>query len=215
MRPNLTDITLVIDRSGSMQSIRDDAQGGIDALIREQAQAPGEALVTLVQFDTQYEFVHTGIPAKEVPPYSLEPRGATALLDAVGRAILETGSRLAAMPEAERPGLVVFVVATDGHENSSREFSKARVRELVEHQQKVYNWHFTFLGADAEAFAEAGSMGIAQGSVAHYHRSKVRGSYHSTSGKLMRMRAQASAGQQVSNDFTAEERSEMQSSDAD
>ncbi len=209
MRRDLTDITLVVDRSGSMQSIRDDAQGGINALLEDQAKQPGDALITLVQFDTDYEFVHTGVPVGQVPPYALVPRGSTALLDAVGRAINETGARLAAMSEDERPGLVAFVVATDGHENSSREFTKAQVREMIEHQQSVYHWQFTFLGADAEAFAEAGGMGIDRSGVARYAREKIGSAYLATSAKLRRMRGQTSAGEEVSNAFTDEERDEM------
>jgi len=119
MNNNLTDITLVVDRSGSMEAIRADAEGGVNTFLTDQAAQPGEALVTLVQFDTHYEFVHRGVPVKQVPRYQLVPRGGTALLDAVGRAINETGERLSKMAEADRPGLVVFVVMTDGEENSS------------------------------------------------------------------------------------------------
>ena len=119
MKTDLTDITLVVDRSGSMQDIRSDAEGGVNAFIENQAKEPGEALLTLVQFDTEFEFLHTGVPIKDVPRYSLVPRGSTALLDAVGRAINETGERISKLAEAERPALVVFVVMTDGLENSS------------------------------------------------------------------------------------------------
>lgn len=209
MRDDLTDITLVVDRSGSMESIRTDAEGGVNALIADQAEQPGHALLTLVQFDTEYEFVHRGVPIGQVPRYRLVPRGSTALLDAIGRAINETGARLAAMPEAERPGLVVFVVMTDGHENASREFSRTVIREMIERQQREYSWQFTFLGADADAFAEAGGMGIDAQGVARYDRSKVGAAYKGTSGKLARMRAQKAAGQEVQNRFTDEELDEM------
>jgi hypothetical protein len=98
MRTDLTDITMVIDRSGSMESIRTDAEGGINTFIDSQKTEPGEALLTLVQFDTEYEFVHKGAAIGSVPKFTLVPRGSTALLDAVGRAINETGARLAAIP---------------------------------------------------------------------------------------------------------------------
>ncbi|MCR9120390.1 MAG: VWA domain-containing protein, partial [bacterium] len=106
MRKDLTDITLVVDRSGSMNAVRSDAEGGINAYIEDQAKAEGEALLTIVEFDTEYDFVTCGELIQNVKPYQLVPRGGTALLDAVGRAVVETGARLAAMPEAERPGLV-------------------------------------------------------------------------------------------------------------
>jgi len=79
MNANLTDITLVIDRSGSMHDIRSDSEGGINAFIADQAKQPGTALLTLVQFDTEYEFIHIGIPIPKVPNYTLNPRGNTAL----------------------------------------------------------------------------------------------------------------------------------------
>lgn len=133
MRSDLTDITLVVDRSGSMQEMRSDAEGGVNAFIADQAKEPGEALLTLVQFDTEYEFLHSGVPIGQVPKYTLVPRGSTALLDAVGRAINETGERLSKMDEKDRPGLVIFVVMTDGHENASKEFSKPQIKKMIEH----------------------------------------------------------------------------------
>ena len=132
MKSDLTDITLVVDRSGSMAQVREDAEGGVNSFIQQQANEPGEALLTLVQFDTEYEFLHKGVPISQVPKYDLVPRGMTALLDAVGRAINETGERLAKMDEQDRPGLVVFVVMTDGQENSSKEFSKADIKAMIQ-----------------------------------------------------------------------------------
>lgn len=210
MNAHLTDITLVVDRSGSMQAIREDAQGGINAFIQDQAKQPGEALLTLVQFDTDYDFVHRGVPIAKAPPFELVPRGATALLDAVGRAINETGARLAQMPEADRPGLVVFVVTTDGQENSSREFTKSQIKEMIERQQSQYNWQFTFLGANQDAFAEAGQMGIAAVGTAGYGYDKAQAAWAGTANKVARMRRQSSSGETVSNAFTEAERDAMQ-----
>ena len=209
MRTDLTDITMVIDRSGSMQSIRTDAEGGINSFIEQQKQEPSEANVTLVQFDTDYEFVHSGVPIRKVPAFKLVPRGSTALLDAVGRAINETGARLAAMEESQRPGLVVFVIVTDGEENSSREFTRDQIRTMVEHQQSAYKWQFTFLAANQDAFAAGGSMGIAQDGIAAYSMGKVRGSWDAAAKKMSRMRKAAGEGAAVDNKFTDEERGEM------
>jgi len=209
MRTDLTDITMVIDRSGSMQSIQSDAEGGINSFIEQQKQEPGEANVTLVQFDTDYEFVHSGVPVKQIPAFKLVPRGSTALLDAVGRAINETGARLAAMDESQRPGLVVFVIVTYGQENSSREFTRDQIRKMVEHQQSAYNWQFTFLAANQDAFAAGGSMGIAQDGIAAYSMGKVRGSWDAAAKKMSRMRKAAGEGAAVDNKFTDEERGEM------
>lgn len=209
MRPDLTDITLVVDRSGSMQEIREDAQGGVNAFIKKQATEPGEALLTLVQFDTEYEIVHSGVPLDEVPEYELVPRGWTALLDAVGRAINETGKRLSDMADADRPGLVTFVITTDGLENSSKEFTKAQIKGMIEHQQETYDWHFTFLGANQDAFAEAGGLGIRAASAAQYSPDKIFAAYEASSEKLSRMREQKRAGGPVLDEFTDEERERM------
>ena len=209
MNQNLTDITLVVDRSGSMEAISDDAEGGINAFVTAQARRPGDAVLTLVQFDTKYDFVHRGLAISQVPKFTLVPRGATALLDAVGRAIDETGARLAAMPEADRPGLVAFVIVTDGLENSSKEFTRARVRQMIEHQQQKYQWHFTFLAANAEAFAEAEEIGISMAGAAMHSPKKMRAAYKATEEKFGRMREKARSGEQVDNAFTQEERRQM------
>ena len=209
MRDDLTDITLIVDRSGSMRAIRDDAEGGVNAFIAQQALESGDARLTLVEFNQRYEFVCNGVPIAEAPEYVLQPSGMTALLDAVGRAIQETGARLAALPEAERPGLVVFVVMTDGHENVSQEFTREQIREMISHQQEVYKWQFTFLGADASAFDAAGGMGIDQQGVARYDKRKVRQAYRGTSSKVARMRQQMRAGQQIVNAYTDAERDDM------
>jgi hypothetical protein len=209
MRSDLTDITLVVDRSGSMQAIQQDAQGGVNAFIRKQAGEPGEALLTLVQFDTEYEVVHGGAPIQQVPEYHLEPRGCTALLDAVGRAINETGKRLSDMEEGQRPGLVAFVITTDGLENSSREFNKAQIKEMILHQQEQYDWHFTFLGANQDAFAEAGGLGIPADRAAQYAPDKVFAAYEVSSDRISRMRHQVREGEPIRDAFTDEERERM------
>ncbi len=209
MRTDLTDITLVVDRSGSMQQVREDAEGGVNAFIAQQAAQPGEALLTLVEFDTEYEFLHQGVPISQVPEYKLVPRGMTALLDAVGRGINETGERLAKLNEQDRPGLVIFVIMTDGHENSSREFTKAQIKEMVDRQQNEYNWQFTFLGTDQNSFDEAGDMGIHADGMAMYSPMMMKAAYDATSSKVARMRRQARQETKVQNQFTQEELQRM------
>ncbi len=210
MRNDLTDITMVVDRSGSMASIRSDAEGGINSFVSQQQQEPGEALMTLVQFNTAYEFIHSGISIGQVPAYRLQPSGSTALLDAVGRAINETGSRLAAMDETQRPGLVVFVIATDGEENSSREFTREQIRQMIQHQQSAYRWQFTFLAANQDAFAEGASLGIAADGIAQWATDKARGTYDVAAQKISRMRKAARAGETIDNKFTDEERHSLE-----
>jgi uncharacterized protein YegL len=205
MRQDLTEIVLVVDRSGSMESCRSDAEGGVNTLIEEQKKGAGEARLTLVQFDTEYEFVHQTVPIKDVPRYALIPRGGTALLDAVGKAIAQTGERLKALPEDQRPGLVVFVIVTDGQENSSREYSKAAIKKMIEEQQTKWKWQFTFLGANQDAFAEAGGLGIPVAAAAMFVPGAIRAAYAAASSNVGRMRVSSVSGQCVSNRYTAEE----------
>ena len=213
VRRDLTDLTVVLDRSGSMEACREEAENGLNHLVEKQKAEPGDAIFTLVQFDTEYEFVHRGVPIREVPHCRLVPRGMTALLDAVGRSIAEAGERLKTMAERERPGLVVFVIVTDGQENSSHEFTKPQIRKMIEHQQTVEGWKFVFLGANQDAFAEAQGLGIAPGGVANYTPSKSDVAWHVTSSSLSRLRGALSSGESVSLDFGPEERRAMNEPD--
>lgn len=166
-----TDITFVLDRSGSMGSVRDDTIGGFNSFISEQKKIEGECNLTMVQFDTEYEFVHKNQSITKVAKLdhsTFVPRGMTALLDAVGRAITETGKRFADMEEEDRPQKVIFVIQTDGHENSSREFTRAQIKEMISHQQSKYNWEFIFLGANQDAITAGASMGISSGKSLSY-----------------------------------------------
>lgn len=209
MKANCTDVTVVLDRSGSMQSCKDDAEGGVNSFVDEQKKQSGECVYSLVEFDTEYTFVHKATPIANVGKYTLVPRGSTALLDAVGRAINETGERLAAMPDDQRPSLVVFVIVTDGQENASREFNRPQIKELIERQTKDYQWQFTFLGANQDAFAEAGSLGIAKSAVANYSTSKSAAAFAGAAANVTRMRSAKSAGKDVDNSYTSAELKEM------
>lgn len=209
MKTNYSDVTVVLDRSGSMASCRTDAEGGVNTFIEEQKKHPGECAFSLVEFDHEYNFVHKAKPVSEVQPYTLVPRGNTALLDAVGRAINETGERLAAMKEEDRPSLVVFVIVTDGQENASKEFKREQIKAMIERQQKEYNWQFTFLGANQDAFAEAGSIGVSLHAVGLYHTDKSRQAFGAASSNVTRMRTASASGQSVDNSYTDEELKSM------
>lgn len=159
--PNYTHISFLLDRSGSMQAIKEDTEAGFDAYIEQQRSQPGRCTVTLAQFDTEYETVSHGVDIAEVDALRLEPRGATALLDSMARLINETGQYLAAMPEDQRPGSVVVGIMTDGHENSSVEWTRAAIKKLIESQEADYGWTFSYLGANQDAIEVGRSMGIA------------------------------------------------------
>lgn len=162
-KPENAAIAVVLDRSGSMQSIRDATIEGFNEFLQGQKAAPGEATLTLVQFDDHYEVDHDAAPLAEVSPLNTKtyvPRGSTALLDAIGRTINTLGERLAAMSEHDRPARVLFAIITDGQENASREFTRAKVFEMITHQREKYAWEFMFLAANQDAIASGRDMGI-------------------------------------------------------
>ncbi|WP_059022290.1 VWA domain-containing protein [Mycobacterium sp. M26] len=169
--PDVALIAALLDRSGSMESIADDTRGGFDAYIAAQRGQPGTTLVTLAQFDNVYDVVYQNRPVEDVPSLTLEPRGMTALLDAVGRFVTEVGTALAALPEQDRPGDVTIVVMTDGHENASQEWTKEAVRALISQQEKVYDWDFVFLGANMDAIDVGTDLGFAPGKSLTYDAS--------------------------------------------
>lgn len=192
---NLSDITIVLDRSGSMEDIRKDTIGGFNAFVKQQKEGPGECRLTLIQFDTQdpYEIVHDGLKVADVPELTMEtfvPRAATPLLDCLGRAIISTGQRFAGLPEDQRPAHVFFVIVTDGQENSSREYTKARISEMVKEQTEKWKWHFVYLGADHDAIAEAGDMGINTANAMNYAKSAkgVAGMYAASGQNVNKVR---------------------------
>lgn len=171
---DFTDITFILDRSGSMGSLQSDIIGGFRAFVEEQQRLGDNASLTLVQFDHEYTVNFSNVPIKDVSStIEFVPRGTTALLDAIGKTIIDTGARLSQMPESDRPNKVLVIVMTDGHENASREFTGAKIREMVEHQKTVYRWEFVFLGANIDSFGTAASMGVAAFSVSNYDASSL------------------------------------------
>lgn len=168
----LTEIVCILDKSGSMQSLTSDTVGTFNNFIAEQRAVPGKARVSLVLFNTHVDPVYLCSPLPEVPPLTTlvyHPTGGTALLDAVGQTITDVGARLRGTPEAQRPGKVLFMIITDGAENSSMRFKRDQVKAMIEHQKERYGWQFLYLGADVNAFEEAASIGILRGQTLAYN----------------------------------------------
>ena len=155
-----TEIAVILDRSGSMASIQHEMVSGFAQFVQRQAAEPGDCVLSLYRFDDKYDVVYEERPLAKVRRLSLSPRGSTALLDAVGRSIARIGERLAAKPEHQRPGTVIVMIITDGQENASIEVSRDVLKTMIERQEKVFNWQFMYLGADASTFDEAASLGI-------------------------------------------------------
>ena len=173
MKKGMTEMVFVIDRSGSMTGLEDDTIGGFNSTIKKQKEEEGEAKVTTILFDNRYEVLHDRFDLDQIGEMTSDEyytRGTTALLDALGRAIRKTVNVQRHMPEEERAENVVFVVITDGYENSSREFSYRDIRHMVKKEQEKYGWEFLFLGANIDAVAEGGRMGFrADRSVRYMH----------------------------------------------
>jgi hypothetical protein len=172
---NLTDIVVVLDRSGSMSTLADDTIGGFNSFVDKQRNGAGRARLTLAQFDHEYEVVYERREIESVPHLdraSYVPRGNTALLDAIGRTIHSVRGRIASEVNGEGPSGVVFVIITDGQENASRKFTRAHVLDLIQEQQKA-GWEFLFFGANQDAIGEAGAIGIGAANAASWKKAQI------------------------------------------
>ena len=196
MNPQLTELAFILDRSGSMQSMTAAAIEGFNFFLHEQQHAQGQALLTLVLFDDEYLVPIQSIPVDEVVPLdhtTYVPRNSTALLDAIGRAIDELGTRLASLPEAARPGKVIVTILTDGLENASVHETWLTVSQRIRHQTEQYAWEFLFLGANQDAIATAAQLHIAAANAATYQADGIgiRSTARSISRKSTALRARA------------------------
>ncbi|GIU84520.1 MAG: hypothetical protein KatS3mg008_1295 [Acidimicrobiales bacterium] len=170
----LTHIYFLLDRSGSMEAIREDVIGGFNSFLEDQIAEGPDALMTLVQFDTvdPFEVVADAVPITEMVRLdhtNFVPRGGTPLLDSFGKMITKAMSRSKQLEdEGLPPEQVVMVVYTDGLENSSTEWKRSQLKELISKCETERGWLFAYLGADPDSFSEAESIGFAPGSAAHF-----------------------------------------------
>lgn len=160
MKKDYTDITLVIDRSGSMNSINRDMEGGLKTFIEEQKKVDGKCLLSYYSFDDRFEEHFVASDIQSISEIKIEPRGMTALLDAIGKSINNTIERFEKLTKTKKPKHVIFMIITDGQENSSREYTNELVKSLIEKQTKDSNWNFVYLGANQDAFSSGQSMGF-------------------------------------------------------
>ncbi len=208
MTGNWTDISVVLDRSGSMEAIRESTITGFNTFLKEQKAEPGDARLTLVPFDDEYQVGYDGMDLRAVPELTAAtfvPRNSTALLDAVGQLIDDTGRRLAGLPQAQRPAQVQFVIITDGMENASQRYTQPQVLSMIKHQTDVYNWEFIFLAANQDAIASGARLGISADNSLSYDAEDAsnQAMYSVVSAKLSRSRRGKRSG------FTDAERSSV------
>ena len=191
MKKNLTELVFIIDRSGSMCGLENDTIGGFNAMLKEQQTIEGDAVVTTVLFDDEYELLHDRINIQGVAPLTNKDytvRGSTALLDAVGRTINKIHEVQLNTIEDYRADKVMFVIITDGEENASCEYSIDKIRALIKRQTKEYGWEFIFLGANMDAVSEAGKLGISADFASNYQATP-----YGTSDAFMAISAASSA----------------------
>lgn len=163
MKHNLTELVFILDKSGSMSGLEQDTIGGFNSMLEKQKKEEGDAFVTTVLFDNNYKLLHDRLSIKDIMLMTRKEYyvgGSTALLDALGTAINYIGKTLSETKEEKRPEKVMFVIITDGMENSSREFNQRKIKSMIEHQKTKYSWDFIFLGANIDAVETATSFGI-------------------------------------------------------
>lgn len=192
--PNYRHIAIIADRSGSMRTKAASTEKGLASLLAELAAEPIRTTVSFYEFDSEYNAVYEWTDINEVPVYHLVPRAWTALLDAVGKTLATTGESLAALPEEERPSVVIVIIATDGLENGSKEYQLDQVNQMVTHQREVYDWRFMFIGVDIDAFATSRAMGIPDRGSLSAVGWNLGPAYASASGLVGRMTTNSAAG---------------------
>ena len=193
MKKGLTELVFILDRSGSMRGLEEDTIGGFNGMLDRQRRLEGEANVTTVLFDDNYEIIHDRFPLQAIRPLTRNEyyvRGCTALLDAIGKTICKIRTVQDYLPDDMKAEKVIFVITTDGLENASREYGYAQIRKMVE-EQKERGWEFMFLGANFDAVAEAAKFGIAEERSATYvnDRAGVRKNFEAVGQAVCAMRA--------------------------
>ena len=172
MKNTRTDIVFILDKSGSMRGLEKDTIGGFNSMLEKQKREEGEGTITTVLFDDRYTLLHDHSNIQTTQPlthsdYYVE--GSTALLDAMGRTINKIAKDQSGMGVEMKADKVLFVIITDGEENSSREFTADKIKWMIDHYQSEYRWEFIFLGANIDAVATARAYGINEDRAVNYH----------------------------------------------
>lgn len=195
-KKDVTWVVFLLDRSGSMQTIKSDVEGGFDAFMAEQVKGRGTCLASLAQFDTVYDRVYTNVPVADAPRLNLLPRGGTALCDSMVRVIHDTDEAITAAGDAA-PDNVILAVVTDGMENSSVRYSRADVKKLVKERSKR-GWEVLYMGANQDAVEEGETFGIDADHSITYTLSNAANLMGELSSNVVSYRAARSAGDVLS-----------------
>ena len=169
---------------------------GFNEYISKQKTVPGKATISVSQFDNEHDVIYDMVDindVKELTSATYIPRGLTALNDATAMLVISTGEKLAKLPEDERPEKVIFVIISDGIENSSKEYGgesgRTKLKELTKHQEEKYNWEFVYIGANQDSTYEGSSRGISNSLNYAATSSSVKGMYSKLSNSTTRFRS--------------------------
>ena len=208
MKKGLTELVMILDRSGSMSGLEADTIGGFNSMIEKQRKEDGEAYVSAILFDDMSDVIYDREDIRRIEPMTDRQyyvRGCTALLDAVGEAIRHISTVHRYAREEDVPEKTIFVITTDGMENSSRRYDYDEVRRMIEQHKERDKWEFIFLGANIDAAGEAARFGISASRAARYESDQegTRLNYTVVSDAVSRMRRAESAARmsEVFEDF--------------
>ena len=169
----LTEIVFILDRSGSMEDLTQDTIGGFNSMIQKQKDQNVNAIVSTVLFDHEAVVLHDRVKIADIPAMTGNEywaRGTTALYDAVGSSIKHIGNIHKYAREEDVPNKTLFVITTDGMENSSKVYTLSKIKKMIENQKNKYNWEFIFLGADIDAISAAREIGIDEDRAVRYKK---------------------------------------------
>ena len=176
MKKGLTELVMILDRSGSMSGLEADTIGGFNSMIEQQKKEEGNVYVSTILFDNESEVIHDRVDIRKIEPMNDRQyyvRGCTALLDAVGGAIKHISTVHKYAREEDVPEKTIFVITTDGMENASRSYGYNEVRRMKEQKKEEEHWEFIFLGANIDAAGEAARFGIDADHTANYHADTI------------------------------------------
>jgi uncharacterized protein YegL len=159
-----------------MSGLEADTIGGFNSMIEKQKKEEGEAYISTVLFDDRTEVLYDRVPVGKIERMNDSQyyvRGCTALLDALGGAIHHIANIHKYAREEDRPEKTLFIITTDGMENSSHIYTYDKVKKMVEKEKEKYGWEFLFLGANIDAISVAGRFGIGADRAINYECDSV------------------------------------------
>ena len=180
MKNNITELVMILDKSGSMHGLEADTIGGFNAMIEKQKKVDGQCYVSCVLFDNEAEVIYDRVDINSIEPMTERdyiPGGCTALIDALGGAMKHIGNIHKYIREEDVPEHTIFVIITDGMENASHKFTSDKVKKMVKKKEKESGWEFLYLAANIDAVKTGRVMGIREDRSVNY-KASAKGTSH-------------------------------------